>query len=199
MVRFSFRNILSYFSGMNEMKWNVQMWKKRHFALGLGNQDYRKNAKHRLDAINEYKSLGAKTLHFSQPPPCSSIKPTALAQSWNGNKQPPGPAPRDKSQQQWTWHVCTHQQLLHAGERRSCLSPCHLLPSFGAELVSPQEAKGHKRLSSPTTGLSRKSPGSSLSTLASLAHSPPSHPWLLTRSPDQDNTLYVTDREELKN
>lgn len=199
MVRFSFRSILSYFSGMNGMKWNVQMWKKkRHFASGLGNQDYRRNAKHRLNAINEYKSLGAKTLHFSQPPPCSSIKSTALAWGWNGNKQPPGQAPRDKSQQQQTWHICTHQQLPHAGERRSCLSPCQLILGFGAELVPPWEAKGHKRLSRPVTGFSRKSPHSNLSTLASSAHIPPSHPWLLTRSP-QDNTLYITDREESKN
>lgn len=61
--------------------------KKRHFAQALGNQDHRNNAKHTLHSINEYRSQGVKTLHFSQTLPCNSVKPTALAWNWNQKKK----------------------------------------------------------------------------------------------------------------
>lgn len=60
--------------------------KKSHFAQALGNQDHRNNAKHTSHSINEYRSQGVKTLHFSQTLPCNSIKPTALAWNWNRKK-----------------------------------------------------------------------------------------------------------------
>lgn len=60
----SYRNTLSYISCMNEMKGNVEMWKKRYFVHVLGRQDHRKNAKHILNSINEYRSQSAKIKLF---------------------------------------------------------------------------------------------------------------------------------------
>lgn len=65
MERISYRNILSYISCMNGMKGNVEMWKKRYFVHVLGKQDHRKNAKHILNSINEYRSQSAKIKLFT--------------------------------------------------------------------------------------------------------------------------------------
>lgn len=87
---------------------------------------------------------------FSQPHPCRSIKARALSWSWNGNKQPPGEVPSERSQQQQTWQTSACQQFSHT--RRSSLSSHQLLLSFEAEFLPLWDAEGHKRLSCPPIG-----------------------------------------------
>lgn len=92
---------------------------------------------------------------FSQPHPHSSLKARALSWSWNGNKQPPGEVPSERSQQQQTWQATACQQFSHTRERISSLSAHQLLLSFEAEYLPPWDAEGHKRLSCPLIGFSR--------------------------------------------
>lgn len=166
--------------------------KKRHFAQALGNQDHRNNAKHTLHSINEYRSQGVKTLHFSQTLPCNSVKPTALAWNWNQKKKKTA----SWSSSQWKEPTAVNLASLcppaiptRKGEEKQWSFLASFSSGFGPEPLPPWEAEGHKRLSGSLIGFSRNSPGSAPS--ASTSHAAAAAPLPVPSSPQPSSTALL--------
>lgn len=164
--------------------------KKRHFAQALGNRDHIKNAKHTLHSINEYRSQGAKALHFSRTLPCNSVKPTALA--WNRNRKKTA----SWSSSQWKEPTAVNLAGLHPpviptrkGEEKQRSFLASFSSGFGPEPLPPREAEGHKRLSGSLIGFLRNSPGSTLST--STSHAAAAVPLPVPSSPKPGSTALL--------
>lgn len=128
---------------------------KKTLCLSSGKSSKQKEYNTQIKQYKWTQRSGSKNVtFFSQPHPRSSIKARALSWSWNGNKQPPGEVPGERSQQQQTWQACACQKFSHTMEGISSLSSHQLLLNFEAEFLPPWEAEGHKRLSCPLIGFS---------------------------------------------